>query len=119
LDVVAVQCHNEVVIGISPSTLPTEEANRLVLRDPSDAAEERGQILAVHVLHGEEPPAAGLAEIVEAANVLVRHLSRRAELVVELREMRLVEGVGVDGAVAPIVRSSGRPGTAEFYWRTQ
>src|SRR5262249_9570435 len=38
------------------------------------------------VLHREEAAAVRLAEVVEAADVLVRHLSRDAQLVVELRE---------------------------------
>ena len=65
----------------------------LVLRDPSDPAEQRGQILAVHVLHRQERPAVRLAEIVETADVLVRNLSGCAELGVKLGESI---GIGCD-----------------------
>ena len=47
------------------------DLHRLVMRQATDAAQQRGQILAVHVLHRQEPPAAGLAKVVEAAHVLV------------------------------------------------
>jgi hypothetical protein len=63
------------------------ELDRFVLRNAPDAAEQRRQILAVHVFHREEAAAAGLAEVVQAADVLVRHWSRGAEFVVELREV--------------------------------
>jgi hypothetical protein len=64
--------------------------DRLVFRKPADAAEQRAQILAVHILHGQEAAAVGVAEVVEAADVLVRHLSRDAQLVVELCETAVV-----------------------------
>ena len=43
------------------------------------------EIFAVDVLHRQEAAAVGLAEIVEAADILVRHLAGDAQLVVELR----------------------------------
>ena len=84
---VAVQHAALVRGGDARAELP-RDLNRLVLRDAADAAEQRGQILAVDVLHRQEAAAVGFAEVVEAADVLVRHLSRDAQLVVELREPR-------------------------------
>ena len=57
------------------------------MRRSSDA-----EILAVHVLHRQEAAAVGVAEVVEAADVLVRHLARDAQLVVKLREPAVVGG---------------------------
>ena len=51
---------------------------------PPDASEQRRQILAVDVLHRQEAAAIRFAEVVQAADVLVRDLTRDAELVVEL-----------------------------------
>ena len=45
-----------------------------------------GEILAVHVLHREERQAVDLADVVHAADVLVRDLAREPHLGVELRE---------------------------------
>ena len=75
--------------GDAGAQLP-RELDRLVLRDAADAAEQRGQILAVHVLHRQEAAAVGVAEVVEPADVLVRHLARDAQLVVELRQAAIV-----------------------------
>ena len=47
-----------------------------------------GEVFAVHVLHRQEPAAVGVAEVVQAADVLVRDLARDAQLVVELRPAR-------------------------------
>ena len=66
------------------------ELDRLVLRDAADPAEQRREILAVDVLHRQEAAAVGVAEVVQPADVLVRHLARDAQLVVELRELRVV-----------------------------
>ena len=79
--------------GQAGAHLP-RELDRLVLRDASDPAEQRREIFAVDVLHREKPAAVGFAEVVQAADVLVRHLARDAQLVVELRQ---VHGVGGDG----------------------
>ena len=68
--------------------------DRLVLRQPPDAAQQRGEVLAVDVLHREVRPAVDLADVVHAADVLVGDLARDAHLVVELRETR---GIGGDG----------------------
>lgn len=57
-----------------------------------DAAEQRREVFAVHLLHREEAAAVRLAQVVQAADVLVRHLSRHAQLVVKLREPAIVVG---------------------------
>ena len=57
------------------------------IRRSSDA-----EILAVHVLHRQEAAAVRVAEVVEPADVLVRDLARDAQLVVELRQPRVVGG---------------------------
>ena len=75
--------------GDAGAQLP-RDLDRLVLRNASDAAEQRREILAVDVLHREEAAAVGVAEVVQAADVLVRHLARDAQLVVELRQPRVV-----------------------------
>ena len=59
--------------------------HRLVLRQPTDAPEQRREILAVDVLHRQETAAVRFAEVVQAADVPVRDLARDAQLVVELR----------------------------------
>jgi hypothetical protein len=41
----------------------------LVRRQPADAAEQRGQVLAVDVLHRQEDDAVDLADVVDAADV--------------------------------------------------
>ena len=61
---------------------------RLVFGQASDAAQRRGEILAVDVLHREEELAVDFADVVHAADVRMRHLARRAHFVVELREPR-------------------------------
>ena len=66
------------------------DLERLVLGQPADAAQQRRQVLAVHVLHREEQLAVDLADVVDAADVRVRHLPRGAHLVVELREPRRI-----------------------------
>ena len=71
------------------------ELDRLVLRDAADAAQQRRQVFAVDVFHRQETAAVGVAEVVEPAHVLVRHLARDAQLVVELREPAVVGGHAV------------------------
>ena len=72
----------------------TRDLHRLVVRQPSDTPEQRRQRFPVDVLHREEAIAAGLTEVVEPADVLVRDLARDAKLVVELTELRLLIRAG-------------------------
>jgi len=69
------------------------DVDRLVRREAADAAEQRREIFAVDILHGQEAAAVGVAQVVEAADVLVGDLAGDAQLVVELGEAR---GVGGD-----------------------
>ena len=48
-------------------------------RQPADAAQQRGQVFAVDVLHGDEDLAVGLADVVDAADVGVRDLAGDAD----------------------------------------
>ena len=50
------------------------------------------RVLPVDVLHRQEATAARFTKVVEAAHVLVRDLARNPQLVVELTELRLVDG---------------------------
>ena len=72
------------------------DVERFVLRKAPDAAEQRAEILAVHVLHRQKRTAVRFAEVVEADDVLVRHLPRDAQLVVKLGQTRCVarDGLG-------------------------
>ena len=63
---IAVQHAALVRRGDAGAQLP-RELDRLVLRNASDAAEQRRQILAVDVLHREEAAAVGDAEVVQPA----------------------------------------------------
>src|SRR4029079_1175394 len=68
------------------------DVDRLVRREDAEAAEQRREILAVDILHGQEAAAVGVAQVVEAADVLVGDLAGDAQLVVELGEARGVGG---------------------------
>jgi hypothetical protein len=80
--------------GEARADLP-RHLQRLVRRQPADAAEERGQILAVHVLHGEERPPVRLADVVHAADVRVRDLARDLHFLTEaFQPVRVVRRFG-------------------------
>ena len=66
-----------------PAQSCARDLERLVLGQAADAAQQRGQVLAVHVLHGEEGVALRLADVVDAAHVGMRDLARDAHLAVE------------------------------------
>ena len=61
----------------------------------SDAAQERAEVLAIHELHGDVVEAFGDADVVDAADVGVRHLARDADFVVEARQGAIVGGGGL------------------------
>ena len=60
--------------------------DRFILRKPSDAAQQRRQVLAVDVLHGQEVPPVDLAGVVDPAHVRVRHLPGQPDLAQEALE---------------------------------
>ncbi len=68
--------------GESGAELP-RDLDGLVRRQPTDALQERRQLLAAHELHRDEVLAARLAHVVDAAHVAVRNLPRDAHLAVE------------------------------------
>jgi hypothetical protein len=82
-----------VVRGGQPGADLPRELDRAILREAPDAAEQRREILAVHVLHREKRVAFVLADVVHAADVRMRDLPREPDLGVELRQPR---GIAVD-----------------------
>src|SRR5687767_2947003 len=62
----------------------------LVGGQPADAAEQGRELLALDELHREKVPAVNLADVVNAADVLVRHLSRHAHFTMKTRQRRAV-----------------------------
>ena len=91
--------------GESGADLP-RQLHRAFLWEASDAAEQRREILAVHVFHREEGVTLGFADIVDAADVRMRDLARHAHFGVQLRQAR---GIAVDGLGAGTsVRRAGR-----------
>ena len=59
-----------------------------------DAAQQGGQVFAVHVLHGEELQAVGFADIEDAADVGMGNLAGDADFAVEARHGRAILGDG-------------------------
>ena len=106
--------HAALVRGGDAGAELARDVDGLVLRQAADPAQQRRQILAVHVLHRQEPAAFVIAEIVETADVLVRHLAGDSQLGVELREPI---GIGGDAGGQELERdrsdraSGRRPGT--------
>ena len=69
------------------------DLERAVLRKAADAPEQRREILAVDVLHRQERVALDFVDVVDAADVRMRHLPRHPHFGVELREPR---GIAID-----------------------
>ena len=59
------------------------QRQRLVGREASDAPEQRGEVFAIDVLHGDEVIAVDFNHVVQATDVRVRDLPADAHLVVE------------------------------------
>jgi hypothetical protein len=81
---VALMCRRE-----TGAELP-RDLERLGLREPADPAQQRREIFSVHVLHRNEVAPVGLADVVHAADVRVRHLPRRPHLRKEAIEQGFV-----------------------------
>src|ERR1035437_3438063 len=60
--------------GRQPLAQSSGDVDPLVRRDTPDASQKRGEILSIHVLHGQERLATGRADVVYAAHVRVRYL---------------------------------------------
>ncbi len=78
--------HPAFVRGRDAGAQLPRDLDRLVLRQPADPPQQRGQIFTVHILHRQKPAAVVVAEIIETADVLVRHLAGNSQLGVKLRE---------------------------------
>ena len=59
---------------------------RAIFRRPADAAQRRREVFAVDVLHRQEQPSVALADVVDATDVRMRHLSRDADFFMETGE---------------------------------
>ncbi len=57
-----------------------------IYRKASNAAEQGGEVFAIHVLHGDERLAFELADIVHPADIRMRDLARDANFVMKARE---------------------------------
>ena len=66
----------------APSAASPDSAS-LVLGQAPDAAQQRGQVFAVDVLHRDEVPPLEVADVVDATDAGVGHLERGAGLVEE------------------------------------
>ena len=82
------RCSTPLVVrrGQARRTAAARHLGGLVGRQPADAPQQRREVLALDVLHREERLAVGLADVVDAADVGMRHLPRDAHLVPESRQ---------------------------------
>jgi hypothetical protein len=81
--------------GEAGAQLP-RDVERLLPRQVADATEQRGERLAVHVLHRQVVQAIGVADVVDAADVGMRHAAREPHLAGEPRR-RVLAVAGVRG----------------------
>ena len=70
--------------GVQAGTHLAGDLHRLVLGQPADAAQQRGQVLAVDVLHRDEVLSVDFSYVVNTADVRVADLSREPNFVVEI-----------------------------------
>ena len=75
--------------GKAGADLPGDFESAL-LREAADPAEQRRQVLAVHVLHREERVAVHLVDVVDAADVRMGDLARHPDFGVELGQARRI-----------------------------
>ena len=78
------------VRGVEARAELPRDVDRLVHGQVADPLEEGREVFAVHVLHREKMAALDLADVVNAADVRVRDLTREAHLRVKTREERFV-----------------------------
>ena len=67
--------------------------DRAILREASDAPQQRSEILAVDVLHRQKRVTVGFIDVVDAAHVRMRDLPRHAHFGVKLCQPR---GIAID-----------------------
>ena len=79
-----------VVGGAQPDGELARDVERLVAPQPADAPHEAREVLAVHVLHGEEVLPVGASDVEDAAHRGVRDLARDPHLAEEPLEALLV-----------------------------
>ena len=84
--------HAAVVRRRQPGAQLGRRFDSLVRRKAADAREQRRQVFAVHVLHGEERHALHFADIVNAAHVGVGDQPRHPHLAVEPLEQPRIPG---------------------------
>ncbi len=82
--------HAALVRGGEPGADLTRDLERAILRKAADAPQQRREIFAVDVLHRQEGAAVELVDVIDAADVRVRHLPRHAHFGVELRQPRRI-----------------------------
>jgi hypothetical protein len=72
------------------------DLQRLVGRKPANAAQQRRKVLAIDIFHRKEKMTFDLADIVNAADVRMRHLTRKPDLITKALNRRgiLTEGLG-------------------------
>jgi len=68
---------------------------RLVRRQPADALQQRCQVLAIHVLHGDVGDAFRLAHVVNPAHIRMGDLPGNADFVVEPLQHAAGLGAGI------------------------
>ena len=78
--------HASLVGGRQSRAQLPRDVGGFVFGEAADPAERGRQIFPVHVLHRQIQDAVGFTDVVDAADVRVRDLPRRAHLVVKLRE---------------------------------
>ena len=72
--------HALVVRRGQPRAQLARHVDRGVMRQPADSPQQRRQVLAVDVLHRQEGMPVDLADVVDAADVRVRHFARHPHL---------------------------------------
>ena len=77
--------------GEARANLP-RDFDSFVLREAANAADERREILAIYIFHGDEWRIAGHADVENAADVGMRYLPCDAHFAVESRERSRIVG---------------------------
>jgi hypothetical protein len=72
--------HTAFVCGGQTGTQLPRDLDRLLFARWTQAAQDVRQVVAVHVLHGEEDVTVSLSDVVDATNVGVGDLARGAHL---------------------------------------